>query len=118
MKDTGIGTAAAITLNINRRKKEISIEPDELKVEGGQKVVWKRTGDKEPFIISFEKYKNKGKGGHESPFPEDTFTDDTALTPQVTLWGGTFRYSVTLINDPSVSVDPVVVVVPPTYPPQ
>ena len=112
----GTKTTHAITLNINRRKKTISLEPDLIEVGGGDTVVWKRTGDKEPFIISFKKYGNKGHKGHESPFPEDTFTDDTALSPQETLRGGTYRYSVTLVNDPSVSVDPTVVVVPPTYP--
>ena len=118
--DTKIGTAVEITLKVDRKNKEkpIIITPDPCKVQGGQKVVWRFIGKRDPFTISFEAYKNNGNKGHQSPFPKDTFTDDTALAPQETLWGGEFRYSVTLTDHPMVVVDPVVVVVPPTYPPQ
>ncbi len=81
----------------------ISVDPNELTVPQGEKVIWNTKGN-ETFTIMFE-----GQG----PFWTEVLTFDAATSPQHALNRGRFKYSVVKDSDPAVRLDPMVVVDPP-----
>lgn len=108
-----------IDLLIDIKNQKVSVSEPRLEVAGGDCVVWNvRGNDRVPFVISFRDNCNarKNRHGKESPFWCSVLTDDGARVPQQARWGGSFKYSVKVVTDPPLYLDPEVVVEPPTYP--
>ncbi len=97
-------TAYVIEVTINGDV--ITVDQDPLKVHQGEKVLWTTKGS-ETFTIMFK---------DQGPFWTEVLTFDAATSPQHALNQGHHKYSVVKDSNPTIRLDPMVVVDPPIYP--
>ena len=95
------------TIAVSLEKGELQVSPDTLVMTSNDEVQWSsRTGHR--FSIEFD-----GPG----PFASRTLNHDDAGTRRRATAKGRFKYTVVLESDPSVKLDPIIVVEePPTRP--
>jgi hypothetical protein len=88
------------TITVTVNPGSIQVDPDELTMFKNDEVQWAGTNARK-FSIQFET---------QSPFPSLQLAHDVATTRQPATQRGHFKYSIVSAEDPSLVLDPVIIV--------